>query len=762
MGKSENCNLLPKGWNSWNPETMTSYVFAPEGIEIKVAFLLNEGKILDRLTWKDYVKVVGPHSFNGRYSQVTLDISGNKFLIEFSSINRNSLAGMVKPLDVHEDISVILILHNLRDPVRGTIKTIDDKKCLLKEKSNVFLTLSESSRWGAFPSITAAYSYLQSYKVLPNKIYDPPHVALFQLPSEKELFFAAVCSESIHPEVTEHCKNLLKNSGIILKEAAKSYEKEMPKVSNAGWKGVEEGIKRALAWNIIWDKKNNRVLCPVSRNWACIWGGWVLFDWDTFFTAILASLFDKELAYKIAASILEETTEEGFIPNYSCPNGKSTDRSQPPVGAYCILKLHKIHPNKEFLRRAYPKLKRWHLWWKKNRDGNEDGLLEWGTREGPVIRSGSFTDSSAGTAQAARFESGLDNSPMYDEISLMDCKNGCKVMNLTDVGLNALYALDAWSLSVIARELGVDDDVAFEKEWDELKRKINDVLWCEELGIYLNRYWDGGFSKVLSPTLFYPLLAGVVPPDKAKEMVKNHLLNEKEFWGKYAIPSVSFNHPAFKDQNYWRGRIWAPMNYLVAEGLRRYGFYDISYLLAEKSIRLFLREWREETHVHENYNAISGDGDDVSNSEPVYTWGALLGYLAIQELIDVEAWGDLRFGSPYIKEEVSIKGYNIGGNIYDIYASKHGLKVIRNGECILKSNTPILIRNYRRSENTIEFNVIGKDDKIAVLEIGDLENHSLKIMIGEKTMETKASQGKISIKVPLSPQGLNVKISKSK
>jgi hypothetical protein len=52
---------------------------------------------------------------------------------------------------------------------------------------------------------------------------------------------------------------------------------------------------------------------------------------------------------------------------------------------------------------------------------------------------------------------------------------------------------------------------------------------------------------------------------------------------------------------------------------------------------LFLKEWSEKGHVHENYNAIKGTGDDVSNSDRFYHWGALLGYV---EFIEKSKSGD--------------------------------------------------------------------------------------------------------------------------
>jgi glycogen debranching enzyme len=93
------------------------------------------------------------------------------------------------------------------------------------------------------------------------------------------------------------------------------------------------------------------------------------------------------------------------------------------------------------------------------------------------------------------------------------------------------------------------------------------------------------------------------------------------------IPSIARYDPAFHDQDYWRGRIWGPMNYLVYLGLRNYSDAVTRSTFAEKSYALFLKEWKENGHVHENYNAIAGTGDDVSSSDRFYHWGALLGYV---------------------------------------------------------------------------------------------------------------------------------------
>jgi len=146
----------------------------------------------------------------------------------------------------------------------------------------------------------------------------------------------------------------------------------------------------------------------------------------------------------------------------------------------------------------------------------------------------------------------------------------------------------------------------------------------------------GEFNTRLSPTNFYPMLAHAATAEQAKVMIQKHLLNAKEFWGDWVIPSIERDDPAFRDQDYWRGRIWGPMNYLVYLGLRNYAEPAVRREFAQKSYDLFLKEWREKGHVHENYNAISGTGDDVLSSDRFYHWGALLGYVQYLEQSQTE------------------------------------------------------------------------------------------------------------------------------
>merc|ERR1712093_717383 len=82
-------------------------------------------------------------------------------------------------------------------------------------------------------------------------------------------------------------------------------------------------------------------------------------------------------------------------------------------------------------------------------------------------------------------------------------------------------------------------------------------------------------------------------------MMHRWLANVSEFCiasdCKYGLPSISRSSSAFLDNDYWRGRTWGPMNWLVYLGLREYPHLqsatDVRRLLASQSEATFLVEW---------------------------------------------------------------------------------------------------------------------------------------------------------------------------
>jgi len=218
---------------------------------------------------------------------------------------------------------------------------------------------------------------------------------------------------------------------------------------------------------------------------------------------------------------------------------------------------------------------------------------------------------------------------MYDAIPFDKERH---VLKLADAGLMGLYLGDCEALAWIAETLGRDAEAAEVRGRAAKYSATLKELWDEDFGLYLNRRTDTGEpSRRISPTNFYPLLGRVATQEEAERMMQEHFYNPEEFWGEWVLPSISRNDPAYPDNEYWRGRIWAPMNFLVYLGLRNYDLPKARADLAGRSKALLLKEWREFGHVHENYNADTGAGCDVKSSDGFYHWGALLGLIALME-----------------------------------------------------------------------------------------------------------------------------------
>jgi neutral trehalase len=218
---------------------------------------------------------------------------------------------------------------------------------------------------------------------------------------------------------------------------------------------------------------------------------------------------------------------------------------------------------------------------------------------------------------------------MYDGVPFNPKTNQ---LEMADVGLNALYVADCRALAEIAGILGKSADQSeLLARGDKYAASLG-TLWDEKAGIYLNKRTDTGESSTrLSPTNFYPLIAHVATQAQAARMVQEHYFNPAEFYGEWVIPAIARNSPGFKDQEYWRGRIWGPMNFLVYLGLRNYDLAPARKDLAERSNKLLMKSWQSDRAIYENYNSITGAGNDVRSSDAYYHWGALLGVIGLME-----------------------------------------------------------------------------------------------------------------------------------
>jgi len=392
-------------------------------------------------------------------------------------------------------------------------------------------------------------------------------------------------------------------------------------------------LDTVLGWNSVIDPANGRWYTAPTRAWITSkFGGWFTWLDDTFFHAHMAAALDAEAARRNLEVALSSATPEGNLACLLSPRTRWLDRSQSPIGALVAWSTYLRTGDVGVLDRALPTLTAAFEWWLRERRDAGTGLLSFGTSR---YGHGAFK----GTALAARDESFMDNSPLHDGVAL-DPAN--RRLEQLDVGLSSLVALEGEMLGRIARRLG-DRATAerVEAAAAAIARAIDEVLWNEEAGIYVNVALDGTPSERIGPTSFYPLLAGVPSSERAERMVREQLLDERAFWGPHVLPTIRRDDPAFGDNVYWRGRIWPPTNYLVVLGLRRYALHDVAEAVTERSYAMFAREWREHGHCHENYHAVTGEGHDGKDSDSFYGWGALLPLMRVEDALFASPWEGL-------------------------------------------------------------------------------------------------------------------------
>ncbi len=593
-----------QGWHTWNVRSVLSHVHMPDGFAINAAFkeysaghYLKEtlvGRFPDEYRRAPAeVARPGAHAFDDSYTDMRVDWCGLTLRVQ-SCLGGDELTLLITPK---------------KKKIRPAMLVIEggflwNKPGWVEARGGTLVAHAPAGERTVYATGKPAFD--------PNI---PTQTACLCMTLDEP-----VAVSTGVPRTVEEARALIDSKKAAHDHACAAY---------GDMAGMYEAMQAALGWDTVYDALHERVISPVSRLWSITSGGYVLFCWDNFFAGFMASLGSRELAYSNIREIMNEKTDAGFVPNFAYATGqRSADRSQPPVGSAMLLEVYRIHREKWIVEDMFDDLLNWNRWFAENRM-NASGALCWGSDPIPVRYGNRWETDGVHGRFGASLESGLDNSPMYDDIPFNPDTNR---LELEDVGLTGLYILDCRALIELAGVIGRGDVThELQARMDAARRGL-ETLWDEENGFYYNRRTDTGeFSRRISPTNFYALFSPDVSPERQRRIADAHYYNPDEFYGDWMLPSIARNDPAFADQNYWRGRVWAPLNFLVYLALARTQLGDVRRDLAKKSAAIFMKEWNVHRHVHENYSAITGEGCDHGNSDKFYHWGALLCAVAMAE-----------------------------------------------------------------------------------------------------------------------------------
>lgn len=82
-----------------------------------------------------------------------------------------------------------------------------------------------------------------------------------------------------------------------------------------------------------------------------------------------------------------------------------------------------------------------------------------------------------------------------------------------------------------------------------------------------------------------PLYAGCINKERAGQLVKM-IEDEHMFGSNYPLPSVPLNSEWFHPHAYWQGPTWVNMNWLIIDGLKRYGYTEHAAALTESTLEM--------------------------------------------------------------------------------------------------------------------------------------------------------------------------------
>jgi len=142
-----------------------------------------------------------------------------------------------------------------------------------------------------------------------------------------------------------------------------------------------------------------------------------------------------------------------------------------------------------------------------------------------------------------------------------------------------------------------------------------DKLWDE----YARTYWSRDFVThrlLKQPSIagLMPLYAGCISKERAAVLVKQ-LENDNQFGPAYPVPSVPLDSPVFDPARYWQGPSWVNTNWLIIDGLKRYGFHDHAAALRETTLEMVAK-----SGLSEYFDPTTGEPLGAQN----FSWTAAL------------------------------------------------------------------------------------------------------------------------------------------
>lgn len=344
-----------------------------------------------------------------------------------------------------------------------------------------------------------------------------------------------------------------------------------------------------------------------SYNYEWFNGFW---SWDSWKHAVAIAQYDTELAQNQIRAMYDFQDEEGMIADCvyrdTIIENHNWRDTKPPLSAWSVWEVFQVSKDKEFLTELFPKIEKYHNWWYKYRDIDQNGLCEYGSTDASLI--------------AAKWESGMDNAVRFDDAKIIP--NGLKggSLNRESVDLNAYLFAEKAYLAKIALVLGFPAKAQkYQEGAQQLKEEIQQIFYDDETGWYYDiEVTSKAQLKVYGAEGWIPLWTKIATPDQAARM-RTTMMDTTKFATYIPFPTLAADHPKFKPKNgYWRGPVWIDQAYFAIQGLRNYGYEEEAIQFSHHLFDRLEGLKNDDLPIRENYHPLTGEGLESQH----FSWSA--------------------------------------------------------------------------------------------------------------------------------------------
>jgi hypothetical protein len=396
--------------------------------------------------------------------------------------------------------------------------------------------------------------------------------------------------------------------------------------------------------------------------------------WDSCFIAIGLRHLDIERAKGELLSLLRGQWHNGMLPNIIfrddaqyridrdlwrswlnpfAPNGVTTTGvTQPPLLAEAVVRVGATlaWPERRlWYAMIYPALLNYHQWLYNERDPHGEGLVlqihpwETGLDNTPPWMAelhehlmplwirliekwrlsravNLFRRDTKSIPMDQRF-SAVESLAMFD-IQLRLRRKAYDInkildhslFSIEDLNFNSIFIRANSHLRDIAKSLREDLPEDLQKKMKKTEKALEE-LWDP----YTAQYYSRDFIThrlLTTPSIatLLPLYAGSISKERAQHLVQ--LIENKHYFGPaFPVPSVPVDSAWFHPKLYWQGPTWVNTNWLIIDGLQRYGFHDHAAALRESTLKMV-----QKSGFYEYFDPFNAEPAGASN----FSWTAAL------------------------------------------------------------------------------------------------------------------------------------------